>query len=92
MKKLPKIYRSELLNPKDNNQKYYYFDNKSRTNNVEEVLNSIFSSYSSLFHKKVEIMTNKKTYHTFLVSRTNHYVMTMEKEIIPIKDIIEIKD
>ncbi len=90
MKKLPRIYRSDELSPKDHNQKYCSFYNQIKEKNITKELDSIFDSFSSLYQKKVELKTTKKIYHTFLISRTKNYVMTMEKEIIPIKDIIEI--
>ena len=91
MKKLPKIYRSEEWSPKDNNQKYCSVDNQKKSHNIGDDLDSIFNSFSNLYREKLEIVTKDKTYHTYLVSRTKNYVMTMDKEIIPIKEIIEIK-
>ena len=91
MKKLPKIYRSKELTPKDHNQKSYILENKKIGKSIEEELDSLFNSFSNLYNKKVKIVTKNKTYDTYLVSRTKNYVMTTNKEIISIKDIIELK-
>lgn len=93
MKKLPELYKNLDSKPKDNNKKVYYMENKqkeTRVSSVEEQLESIFHTLGYSYNIPVEIKTKDNTYHTSLVTRTKENVLTIDNQIIAIKDIIQI--
>lgn len=93
MKKLPELYKNLNSKPKDNNKKVYYMDNDIRSTNktsIEEELESIFNTLGYSYNIPVEIKTITEVYHTSLVSKTKENVLTIDNQIIPIKEIIQI--
>ena len=86
----PKLFKNENVNV-NNNLEYTTLKNiEDNDNEVEEVLNSIFNSFNSIYNTKVEIVLEDRIIYTKIISRTRNNVMTISKEIIPIKDIISI--
>ena len=99
MKKLPKIYKNNI-NKQINNNKNYCYINKDNVNesveiktpsNIEETLSSIFKSTGYPYNIKVYIKTNNKEYYTYLVSRTNKTITTLDNDLIKINEIVELK-
>ncbi len=93
MKKLPELYKNLNSKPKDNNKKVYYMGLEERTSQtpaIEEELDSIFHTLGYSYNIPVEIKTITNTYHTSLVAKTKENVLTIDNQIIPIKDIVQI--
>ena len=93
MKVLPKLYKNEN-NIKDNNKRNCLVKEKNNENNeinTEKELNDIFNTRGFPFDKKVFIKTINKTYKTYLVTRTENTVVTLNDEVINIEDIISIE-
>lgn len=95
MKKLPKIYKNDNIHPKNNNTNYYTVNNKEETiikeKNIEQQLTNIFNGIGHSYNIPVMIKTNEKLYNTYLLSKTDENIITIDNEIIPIKKIIFIK-
>lgn len=99
MKKLPKIYKNDIKNPINNNRNIYRFknedtfiENKVATNKeVKETLKEIFNGLGNSYNVLVKIITKDKEYETSLVSRTANNIVTIDNDVILIKDIINIK-
>ena len=89
MKKLPELYKNTNINPKDNNKKICHL--KENINVKEEVLDKIFNGISHPYNIKVLITTNNKSYETYLVSKTKKNIVTLDNEVIPIDNIINIE-
>lgn len=100
MKKLPKIYQAEINKKISNNKKICYLKNATdqlESTNIEngsvlEKLDEIFSGLGYSYNRSVIIKTNQKEYNTSLIAKTKNNVITLENEIIPISDIITIKE
>ena len=100
MKKLPKIYQTEINKKISNNKKMCYLKTiteQSKKANIEnesiiEKIDEIFSGLGYSYNKSLIIKTNKKEYDTSLIAKTKSSVITLENETIPIKDIISIKE
>ena len=104
MKQLPPIFKVSN-NIKDTNQKYYYEKvtnkikpkeiKKTIDNNlsIEEKINKIFKTKGYAFNIPVEITFSNKTVNTYLASKRNHSIITLDNEVIPISTItsLEIK-
>lgn len=101
MKKLPKIYKNNINKQINNNKNYCYINKDNVKENkrvdiktsstVEETLSSIFKSTGYPYNIKVYIKTNNKEYYTYLVSRTNKTITTLDNDLIKINEIIELK-
>lgn len=95
MKKLPRIYKNEKIHPKNNNTSFYKINNEKETiieeNHIEKELHKIFNGMGHSYNISVIIKTKEKLYNTYLLSKTEDTIITIENERIPIKDIIFLK-
>ena len=91
MKKLPELYKNEIINPQDHNTKVCYLKKEDEKQNIEEVLDNIFNGIGHVYNQKVFIKTKTKTLETYLVSKTKTDIITLDNEKIPIKDILFLK-
>lgn len=96
MKKLPKLYRNNISKPIKNNKEVCYLNREEVSKEkpqqtVEEALSEIFNGIGYSYNIPVVITTKNKIYHTSIVTKTKQAILTLENEIIPRKDIIEIK-
>ena len=87
----PKLFKNENVKVNNNREACLLKNINNNDQNFEKVLDSIFNSFSSMYNTKVIIETKDKTYKTYLVSRTNNNIMTINREIIPIKEIVNIR-
>ena len=90
MKNLPKLYKN-INDIRDNNKKNCLVKENIINDNKEDELNNIFNTNGFPFDKKVMIKTNEKTYKTYLVSKKENTVITINDEIIDIEDIVSIE-
>ena len=94
MKVLPKLYKNENA-IKDNNKRDCLVKEEKIdsiiNDNKEKELNNIFNNKGFPFDKKVLIKTTDKIYKTYLVTRTENTVVTLNDEIINVDDIISIE-
>ena len=90
----PRLFKNTNINV-NNNKKACLLKNISNDNinnsSIDEELNRVFNSFRNIYSTKVEIETKDKTIETYLVSRTKNNIMTINREIIPIKDIVSLK-
>lgn len=99
MKELPKVFRNEINKNIDNNKKVYYSQNESSRElpkeqsgkNVQQKINEIFSSPNYVYKANVEIVLKDKTVSKRIIGRNKNYIITMDNELIPITDIVDIK-
>lgn len=95
MKKLPKVYQNNFTKKIDNNKEVCYLRNEQshqkNTKNIDQQLLQIFSGVGYSYNIPVRIKTLKKTYETSLVAKTKNNIITLDNDVIPIKDIQEIE-
>lgn len=94
MKKLPKIYQTDILKEIDNNKKSCYVSTEPLENNIdtqEITLDEIFSGLGYSYNIPIIITTSKEKYQTSLIAKTKKNVITIDNEIIPISEIISIQ-
>ncbi len=101
MKNLPKIYQNQITKNIKNNKTVYRFKNEDTTNpplkekskSIKDTLDEIFNGIGYAYNIPVMIKTSTKTYDTTLVARTENNIVTIDNELISIKEInsIEIK-
>ncbi len=98
MKKLPKVYQNEISKKITNNKTVCYLkeekeglrNSESSNTTVLDQLNTIFNGIGYSYNIPVIIKTSSKVYETSLVAKTKNNIVTLDNEIIPISDILEI--
>ena len=87
----PKLFKNENISAINNKESCLLKNIVEDSNNIELELNKVFNSFRNIYHTKVIIETKDKTYETYLISRTKNNIMTINREIIPIKEIINLE-
>lgn len=96
-KKLPGIFANKDLRNVNNNSKVYYsYQKKEETprsligKSVLQKINTIFSSNNYIYKIDVVITLNDKKITKKIIGKTKTQLITMDNELIPINDIIDI--
>ena len=100
-KKLPKVYANKIEKKVGNNDDVYYShrleddrnDNVSNLDekNVNQKLNEIFNSTNYIYKADVKLTLKDKTVNKRIVGRNSTHLITIDNELIPISDIINIE-
>ena len=97
MKELPKVFHNKIDKKFENNRSVYYSNNnyeKDRsidTRTVMQKINDIFSSSNYVYKANVEITLKDKKVIKRIIGRNKNYIITMDNDLIPINDIVDIK-
>jgi len=97
MKDLPKVFHNKIDKKFDNNKCVYYSNstyNENRsldTRTVLQKINEIFSSPNYVYKANVEITLKDKKVTKRIIGRNKNYIITMDNDLIPISDIVDIK-
>lgn len=95
IKKLPKIYQNSIDKKINNNRELYYSgysDNERVVNkDIGLLIDGLFNNEKKVYNIPVIIDTSNKSYDTYLVARTKDYILTINRDKIPIDEIISIK-
>lgn len=97
MKDLPKIYHNKIDKKLNNNRNVYYSNNtydEERSLDSKTILqkiNDIFASPNYVYKANVEISLKDKKVTKRIIGRNKDYIITMDNDLIPIKDILDIK-
>lgn len=99
MKKLPKIYQNNSAKKIKNNKEICYLRNEKQNSykegendlSTKEIINEIFSGIGYSYNIPVKIITDQKIYTTSLIAKTKEKVVTLDNEVIAIKDIKSIE-
>ena len=95
-----KIFQNRIDKQIENNQKTFSVkDNNEVINNeivlnnnlsVNEKLDKLLNRNGYIFNVVVEIVTDRKTYHTRIAGKVNNHLITLDNDIIYISDIKDI--
>lgn len=97
MKELPKVFHNKINKKFDNNRNVFYGNNKTNetsnndTRSVPQKINEIFSSPNYVYKANVEITLKDKKVTKRIIGRNKNYIITMDNDLIPISDILDIK-
>ncbi len=106
-KKIPKVFANKIENKAGNNEEIYYSNDKLNTKNkqssvepkniskpnmnVNQKINLIFNSSNYIYKADCEIKLRNETIEKRIVGKNMTHLITMDNELIPITDIIDIK-
>ena len=97
MKDLPKVFHNKINKKINNNSNVFYSSNKdsnedkSNEKNIIQKINQIFSSPNYVYKANVEITLKDRKIEKRIIGRNRNYIITMDNDLIPIVDIIDIK-
>lgn len=102
-KKLPEIFHNKIDKKLENNKSVFYSrESESRTQkenneyskenklNIYQKINQIFSSPNYVYKADVFIKLKDKEITTKIIGRNENFLITMDNQLIPITDIIDI--
>lgn len=101
-KELPGLFANKINKPLNNNEKVAVTKNEEREmveehksisseKNVLEKIKEIFDSPRYVYKADVKIILKDKTITKKIVGKTQTHLLTLENELIPIQDIVDIK-
>ena len=97
MKDLPKVFHNKIDKKFNNNERVYYGNGENTKDfvedsiNVLQKINEIFASPSYVYKANVEITLKDKKVTKRIIGRNKNYIITMDNDLIPITDILDIK-
>lgn len=105
MKKIPKVFANKVNNKAGNNENVFYseyqkYDNSKQSfshetnslnKNINQKINDIFNSSDYVYKADVEIILNDKTIKRKVIGRNSTNLLTIDNELIPISNIVDIK-
>lgn len=102
MKDLPKVFHNKIDKKFDNNRSVYYSSNGDSNDVVDNTqvrdsktilqkINEIFSSPNYVYKANVDITLKDKKVTKRLIGRNKNYIITMDNDLIPIDDIVDIR-
>lgn len=97
MKELPKVFHNKIDKKFDNNRSVFYSNNTYEedrsvdTRTVLQKINDIFSSPNYVYKANVEITLKDKKVTKRIIGRNKNYIITMDNDLIPISDIVDIR-
>lgn len=101
-KKLPKVFANKIEGKSGNNEDVYCSFDKNETSNeertstlkgknVNQKINEIFNSNSYIYKADVKITLKNDIVHKRIVGRNATHLITIDNELIPITDIVDIE-
>lgn len=98
-KKLPKVFANKIDKNLANNEKIYYekeepikeIKEKKENLNINQKINKIFGSSRYVYKADVDITTKTDKFTKRIIGRNRNELITMDNELINIKDIIDIE-
>ena len=97
MKDLPKVFHNKIDKKINNNRSVFYSNNTNSTGEIMDnrtilqKINDIFSSPNYVYKANVEITLKTKKVTKRIIGRNKDYIITMDNDLIPIIDIVDIK-
>lgn len=93
IKDLPHVFKKDI-GIKNNNKNISYVRNNTLKQeskiDILSKIDSLFKSTRYIFNIGVIIKTKDRVYDTKIMSRNNNSLLTVDDEVIPIKDIYEL--
>lgn len=88
-KELPKIFKNKTNKIFTNNNDIYYGELQDRKKKV--TVDDLFQT-NEIYRTKVKITYNNSTVFKTIIGKTQNNLITLDNEIIPISNIIEIEE
>lgn len=98
-KKIPKVFANQIDKKIENNRTYYVSNDEDRSIKEAEISNvdinkklkDIFNSTRYVYRAEVVITLKDRVITKKIIGKNNNQLITIDNEIIPISDILDIK-
>lgn len=102
-KKLPEVFANRITKKAGNNEDVYYSSNvddersvsaskpKLKGKNVNQKINEIFNSSNYIYKADVKIFLKNDIINKRIVGKNATHLITIDNELIPLTDIIDIE-
>ena len=104
-KKIPKVFANKVEKKAGHNKEVFYSSKEDNNEDVRETgiptikkekninqkIKEIFTSPRYVYKADVEIVLKNGTVKKRIVGKNGNYIITIENELIPIADIVDIK-
>lgn len=86
-KELPKIYQAKQNKNFTNNTSIFYgaYQDRQKSINIDDLF-----KINEIYRTSVKLVLKNKTVEKIIIGRTQNNLITLDNEIIPISEIIEI--
>lgn len=102
MEKKPNLFVNKIDKSFNNNERVFYSSkepdstpkktkNNKKTQSLAQKINSIFTSSNYVYKAEVKIKLKDKDVVKKIVGKNQQYLITMDNELIPISDILDIE-
>lgn len=91
---LPKVYQNANISLETNDQTVFISNKEmptSKSIDIKSKIDRIFNNRTFIYKANVEILKNNENIEATIIGKTKEYLITMENELIPIRDIQDIK-
>ena len=85
---LPKIFKKQTAKNFNNNKNYFYGEYRNKQSKV--TIDDLFK-INEIYRTNVKLTLKNKTITKTIIGRTQNNLITLDNEIIPISEIIEIE-
>ncbi len=97
---LPKVYQNRNIGNINNDQEFFYSAKVEQQNNkpnyspinIDYKINNLFKSNKYIYKINVNIKTKSRDFDTTIIGKMNNNLITIDNNLIPIKDIDDIKE
>lgn len=91
---LPDVFQNKRIEIKETPQELFYGNRITPKNtpqkDIKAAIKNLFQSKNYVYKLDVIIETKNKTIDTAIVGQTNNHLITIDNELINIKDILDI--
>ena len=100
MNKKSNLFVNKIDKTLNNNERVYYSNvetkeltktNTEKNPNLNQKINSIFTSSNYVYKAQVKLILKDKEETKKIVGKNQKYLITMDNELIPISDILDIE-
>lgn len=88
MRELPKIYNATKEKTFLNNNSFFYGEYKNKQ--VKHTVDDLFKP-NEIYREKVKLVLKDRTVEKMIIGRTQNNLITLDNEIIPVSEIVEIE-
>jgi hypothetical protein len=88
-KELPKVFQNRIVKPINNNDRVFYGDSKDSRKSSSTV-DELFKP-NEIYRTNARITLKDRTIDKKIIGRTQNNLITIDNEIIPISEIIQIE-
>lgn len=95
---LPNVFQNRNIGNINNDQEIFYGNKETipikqvKKIDIDQKIKQLFQSKNYVYKLNVSITTNTNTFDSVIIGKSNNNLITIDNELIPIKNIIDINE